>query len=324
MEAGEFALVAAPVGWRGVQVVAFGDGFAARFHVEDGLVFTGDAPSVPSPRLVLTTDVDGDCDDDLVLGDGTLRVLRQSGDGSFVDEGALPGGTGAAVSAADVDRDGDADLVVAGGATVTLLRNDGTGRFQQDGAAIPGDTATDATTLALGDVSGDDNPDLFVGQRGGAPIRLLVNDSAGTGSFEAAPAALPALAIETTSASIADVDGDGHRDLVVVGDAEPARLYVNRGDGRLEDRSFIRLPQVGPIAAAHVSMGDFDGDCHLDILIVAVDGSSWFWRGTDTGAYEDTPLPASGIHGAIADADGDARPDIVLAGPQGVTWVAPR
>ncbi len=334
--AGSFRAVLAPLGWREAQIVALEGGAAQRFAVDGGALSARDGglPGVP-PDLAgaIAFDADGDCDDDLVvvsLSDGPI-FWRQDGAGAFVEEaGALPGGfPGAVLAAADPDGDGDVDVALGAGGALSLWRNDGAGRFQEDVTAVPTGAASDVTALAFGDVSLDGHADLIVGQGSGAdvPNRLLVNDGAGTGNFELAPAALPALPNRARALVVADLDADGDRDLAVAGAGQPVRLYVNRGDGRLEDRSFVRLPSTAAEDATAILAGDFDGDCHVDLVVARSAGAAIWWRGTDSGVFEPGTLPAqaAGAAAALGDADGDARPDLLFADPaQGVTWIAPR
>ncbi len=77
---------------------------------------------------------------------------------------ALPGRASTGAVFADVDGDGDLDLLVAEmGGPNTLLLNDGAGRFR-DGTSGSGllPESRGGTTLTLADVDGDGAPDLYV------------------------------------------------------------------------------------------------------------------------------------------------------------------
>ncbi len=81
------------------------------------------------PVAVLVADFIGNLATDLAVGhtDGTVTFLEGAGDGTFQLRPQLSvSGLGTIVdlTAADVDRDGDADLAVSGTSQVTLLVND--------------------------------------------------------------------------------------------------------------------------------------------------------------------------------------------------------
>lgn len=327
---------AAPIlGWREVFVLAVGSGGSARLRPASG-DFTPQA-GVPTPpgaiARTLVFDADGDCDDDVAVVPvtGPAELWRQDGDGQYAPwPGAFPASAAfAALASGDVDRDGDVDLVAGAGSVLALLRNDGAGRFTEDTGAMPLGVVSDVTALALGDVTGDGHPDVVVGQGGAgpAPNRVLANDPAGTGFFAPAPGILPDVGERTSHVVLADLDADGDLDLVVAGAGAPIRLYVNRGDGRLEDRSFVRLPTVEPADVADVAVGDLDGDCLPDLLFAPLGGGAvTLWRGTGTAAFAPAPLPAeaAGARVAVGDAEGDGRQDLLVADADGVTWIAPR
>jgi hypothetical protein len=122
-------------------------------------------------------DIDGDGLADLFLGsiDGPNALYRNLGGWKFtnITAAALPGvswlnptsgyndSTGAAF--ADIDGDGDLDLFVnmLGGGT-RLFVNDGTGRFAETTDAAGLRSKLGATSMALADVDGDGDLDLYV------------------------------------------------------------------------------------------------------------------------------------------------------------------
>jgi hypothetical protein len=328
------ARVAVLLGWRRPVIVAVGAGAAARWSADEAGLgeLAGGLPSAPAGGVAFVRgfDADGDCDDDLLVAPvGAPAVLwRHDGDGAFSEADAGLGGLGAlgAAAAGDVDHDGDLDLVVGAGGRVRLLRNDGAGRFAEDAAAVPAALASDPTAIALGDVSGDGHPDLVVGQgrAAAAPRRVAVNDPSGAGSFEIATGLLPEVPEQTRALVVGDADGDGDLDLVSAGVGAPVRLYVNRGDGRLEDRSFVRLPTTDAVDGLEVALADIDGDCLPDLAVARADGVATLWRGTDGGAFVDVALPAGGGHLALDDVDGDGVRDLVLGNESTLARVAPR
>ena len=142
----------------------------------------------------------------------------------------------------DVDQDGDPDLFVgAGGNNIQpgsrqlqhrLYLNDGRGRFTVARAAFPPNDMNIAAVLAE-DWDHDGDIDLLVAARsvpyqyGRLPqSQLLLND--GKGIFTAAPAdafkELGSLGMLTDVAA-ADLNGDGKKELIVVGEWTAARIF---------------------------------------------------------------------------------------------------
>ena len=262
---------------------------------------------------VVAFDADGDCDDDLAVATAATMTLFTR-DGTTFTAGATFLGAVALV-AFDADRDGDQDLVAGAGGALALYKNDGSGGFAPGMAIDDGNAVSAVSALAAGDLDGDGNADLIVGQASAAPV-VLVGDASGTGVLTLAPAVFPPVTLVVRDLALADVDGDLDLDLVVALDGAPARIYVNR-DGRLEDQSFVRLPQPAPTATAAVA-GDWDGDCAPDLVLAAA--ASAALRGGNDGLFAAESALATATAAAFGDVDDDGDPDLLLAGSGAVRW----
>src|SRR5207249_6349577 len=140
-----------------------------------------------------------------------------------------------AVVLGDVDRDGYLDLVVGNyGQVNRLYRNNGTTPGARFAAAISlGTQARSTTSIALGDVNGDQFLDVVAGNDG-QPNELYLNKgAAGTpavwAGFNAAQQ-VSAASDATTAVRLVDIDTDGDLDLLVGTrgtPAQPDRLYLN-------------------------------------------------------------------------------------------------
>jgi hypothetical protein len=173
-----------------------------RLYVGDGLggfllASPTALPTAASPRTVspLAADLDDDGDLDLFLpSEGADRLWLNNGHGAFVDESvfrlAEEGRSARDAAAVDLDLDGRLDLVlVEAGGPVRLLHQDPAGRFFDWSASIPGATEDAlATGLAITDIEGDGDPDLFISR---ADLRL------------------PQLWVSWAPASPTDADRDG-------------------------------------------------------------------------------------------------------------------
>src|SRR6266511_437381 len=152
-------------------------GFARLEPEQTGLAFTNELSLklVAKNRLiedgsgVAAGDVDGDglCDLYFCSLEGHNRLFRNRGGLKFEDVTAGAGvacagqaSTGAAL--ADIDGDGDLDLLVNGlGAGTRLFLNDGHGKFvEKTDAGLLGESG--ARSLALADIDGDGDLDLYV------------------------------------------------------------------------------------------------------------------------------------------------------------------
>jgi hypothetical protein len=217
------------------------------------------------PRMVSTegpalavADVNGDGLDDVYLGgakDQPSVLLIQQADGRFVESSKdvfAADSVSEDVAAVFFDANGDRhpDLyVVSGGNEFSelapalqdrLYLNDGRGNFRRADSNLPTEGLSGSHVVAA-DYDGDGDIDLFVGGRvvpwrygTNAQSLLLQND--GRGHFTDVTAQLaPELQRigMVTDAAWRDVDGDGRKDLVVVGEWMPITIFRNAGSGRL-------------------------------------------------------------------------------------------
>ena len=232
-------------------------------------------------------------------------VYRNRGDGTFENVTARTGLTGRGwamgVTAADFDNDGFTDLYFTNLGPDVLYRNGGDGTFTdvtaRAGVHVPGWSAS----AAFFDADRDGLLDLYVtgylavgpdalpeergggschylgvkvlcGPRGlpGAPDAFFRNR--GGGRFEEQGEASGAVDRERyfgLGVVAGDLDGDGDVDLYVGNDATPNLLFVNRGDGRFDERAFPSGLAVSGDGNEQASMGvdaaDYDNDGRLDV-----------------------------------------------------------
>ena len=313
------AKLAASEGRGGTLLVAIAADSATVIDAKSGALVTSAAPAPPAgkPLAIVSADLDGDCDDDLVIvTDGAAPTVWMRDGAGFAEAGTIGGSIVAAAAAADVDQDGRTDVVLGYAGTLELWLNDGAGNFTHANQALAGGGKVSAVSaLALGDVDGDGFPDLIVGQAG-PPLAAWLG---GAGSFAASTSIVPAVPLMVESLSFADADGDFDPDLAVSVSGAPLRLYIDR-DGHLEDQTHVRLTGTVPDAHA-VAFGGWDDGCEPD-AVVASDAGAPTLRGQPTGVYaEAEPAPAA-TDVIMADIDDDGDLDALFATAQGVTWLA--
>lgn len=239
-------------------------------------------------------DVDGNGLDDLFIGGsrdypGTWFMQQSPGrfmqdtmqiDRAYEDMGSL---------LFDADQDGDLDLyVVSGGSEVVgtdslyqdrLYRNDGQGHFQRDPTALP-EMFSSGSCVTACDYDQDGDLDLFVGGRilvGQYPMPprsyLLENEN---GRFsDVTETVAPGLneVGMVTAALWTDVDRDGWRDLLIVGEWMPIFLFKNQYNKSQNPQtpafssSILPSPQSSSGWWNSLAAGDFDKDGDMDYVV---------------------------------------------------------
>lgn len=127
--------------------------------------------------------------------------------------------------------------------------------------------------LAIGDIDGDGNEDVFVGGAKGQSATLYMHAGKGKLTLKKQPALESEAIFEDTAAAFFDADQDGDLDLIVGSGGNEVtnsrglicRLYWNDGQGNLS-KSTIPLPSKFHNVSI-ISPGDFDQDGKEDLFI---------------------------------------------------------
>jgi hypothetical protein len=153
----------------------------------------------------------------------------------------------------------------------SVLRWDFDGGALKPGAPLPS-LGSSPSALALGDVDGDGQPELFVGGRVNirrwpepATSKLFHNTAGAFSEDMANSRALEHVGL-VTGAVFADLDGDGKPDLVLATEFGPVRVFRNRSGALVEVTKELGLDgMVGRWSC--VGVGDFDGDGRTDLIV---------------------------------------------------------
>jgi hypothetical protein len=286
--------------------------------------------------VVVDANWDGDGDRDLAVSGvraEQVDILENNGNFVFAETLVPGGGTSFNLRAADLEADGDTDILSAsfGSSTgeLTLLRNTGGGAFAAPDQIESGNNPHD---MDVADYDGDGRLDLAVANR--VTDTGAIHPQREDGSFASPPI------YETTgqlplSVATADFDGDGDLDVAegsgdVFGTAR-VEILLNAADGTLVLAGEIpacSICQAGIIPYVRsVFASDLNGDDAPD-LVWAPDAPPYPFtfalnNGDGTfGPSNDIPIQTCGTGKATtADADDDGDQDVLVpnnrSGPSG-------
>ncbi len=270
-------------------------------------------------------DYDGDGWEDIYICQPSglpNRLYRNNGDSSFTDATATAGlavldDTRSALFA-DVDNDGDQDLILITATQPLLFRNGGKGRFaldRQSGLTIPPAEAGSLTSAALADYDNDGWLDLYIcsydfwrpGRSYNAPTPYydatngppnFLFRNVGRGKFTNATQAAGLSANNdrfSFAAAWGDYNNDGAPDLYVANDFGRNNLYLNQRDGTFRDMAGTAgVDDLG--AGMSAAWGDFNNDGRLDLYT----GNMWSSAGQRvTHNPQFASIAEGGVRGAF-------------------------
>ncbi|MGB8007890.1 MAG: Ig-like domain repeat protein [Terriglobales bacterium] len=237
---------------------------------------------------LILADLNGDGKTDVILFNanggsgrtGSITALLGNGDGTFQPGTMILENTGeygwGGIAVADLNGDGKLDLVVtmpsfnSGSAYVSVLLGNGNGTFQPPvNYAINGGLYL--TSMTIADVNDDGKLDLVVGNLGlnggnntGGVSVLLGN---GDGTFQPMQSFGSGV---VDSISVADVNGDGNKDLVVTccageGASGVVGVLLGNGDGTFQDQVNYEVG-TGIIETMAAAVADMNGDGKMDVV----------------------------------------------------------
>jgi hypothetical protein len=265
-------------------------------------------------------DITGDGEDEIIACSrnnttgniGELYAFHKTGEPVDGFPVTMAGGGTMNACLADIDDDGDLEIFV----NVRNHPNGWTYVFDGDGSVFPGwpqqlDTFPGAS-VSVGDITGDDIPEIISLSYNS----LFAFDIAGN-ILDGFPVSYPGYNYSYSQPILADIDGDGLREIIYGGCSAGGAVFVVKSDGSFAQN----WPQtVDNWIFATPALADLDGDGNLDIVIGDQISSgtpidhiyAWHADGTPLDGFPAGPTNAIYAQTGIADLDGDGLPEIMI------------
>jgi hypothetical protein len=246
-------------------------------------------------------------------GDGTFRSSQSYGY-------SWPA-TINAVATADLNGDGNLDLVEGGGGTgagIWVMLGSAHGVFGAPTSIAVGcgeANRSGVSYIALGDVNGDGKVDV-VANLITDPYNCFNNEVAvveglGTGKFKAPVYYSTGTTQQSYSIQLADLRGDGRLDIVTSNGDGSLSVLLNNGKGVYGTANVIT--GASGTGAGNIVVGDFNNDGKLDLAIAGAD--IYVLLGNGDGTFQapiTTPSPINPVGLTAGDFNGDGKLDLAV------------
>jgi enediyne biosynthesis protein E4 len=319
-------------------------GFARMNPTETGLRFTNqiaDIRAITNRNLlsgsgVALGDVDGDgwCDVYFCALDNDNVLYRNRGNWKFEDvtaaaRVACPNQDSTGAVFADVDGDGDLDLLVTAlGTGARLFVNDGKGIFAEKTAEAGLQSKAGSMSMALADIEGDGDVDLYVVNYRPTTLKDVPDAKFRVEYVRNKPVithlnGIPTTRPDLTNRFVLSPRGE------VLENGEPDFLYINEGNGKFRHEPFtsgrFRDEEGKPLESPPLDWGlaamfyDFTGDGAPDLYVcndLAPPDRIWIndgkgnFRSIARTAIRATSIFSMGVD--FADIDRDGSPDFFV------------
>ncbi len=278
---------------------------------------------------VTVTDLNSDGNLDLFFvgnQNQSNELYINNGNGVFSDlTNRIPvSGNSTSIEALDIDVDGPVDILIGNIGQNVILMNSGNAFFNNQTLERLPQISNPTRDIALADLTGDNLRDIVVGNENAN--RILINT--GSGFFtDQTTNRIPFTndIEETENINIADVDGDGDRDLYFgntgfqEGSNPQDRLLINTGAGFFADATSDRLPAITTFTF-DADFADLDNDGDFDLVVGNYNGGIRVLINNGNGFFTDNSaawIPENFspfvMDLEIADFNGDNLPDIYIA-----------
>lgn len=296
----------------GAPIVAVANGREVRLANGATLPFPGGTQAIaPQSHGILAVDFNYDFKSDLVLaGAGGIRLFKQDAPNKFTDVTAqtkLPAAlTNAAYTgawAADIDADGDLDIVLGSQGDTIVLRNNGDGTFQE---IKPFEGSADLRDFLWADIDADGDADAaLLDSRG---LQVYENERSGQFRTRTMPPDMSTI----RAISVADLNNDGILDLLALKTDESIWRLSDQSEGKDWDAAQIARTPGGhlPAGEVHLFSADLDNNGGND-LIASDQQGGLIWLSDEKGNFKALDFLLSKGTFSIADINGDGRLDLL-------------